>query len=159
VTESPRRSRLRSAGLLGAVVAVIVPLLVACNKPQPTVTVFTGTKSKQVSAQPVCTIIGRCQTDLAKIARINAASGSHILIDVPKNLAQAGWLVAAFTTDTAGKNTPVSTPGAGTSTMHGNLSTKLTVPAASAGSYFLQVSALKPSSQLTTWLVGVDLTN
>ncbi|MCW2541038.1 MAG: hypothetical protein JWN95_2763 [Frankiales bacterium] len=159
MTESPPRSRLRSVGLLGAAVAVVVPLLMACDKPQPTVTVFTGTKAKQVSAQPVCTIVGRCQTDLGKIARITAASGSDILIDVPKNLAQAGWLVAAFTTDAAGKNTPLSTPGAGTSTMHGNLSTKVSVPAQSAGSYFLQVSSLKPSSQLTTWLVGVDLTN
>lgn len=49
------------------------------------------------------------------------AGGSQILLDVPKELADSGWIVAAFTSD--GKTNTV----------------------------------LRPTNQLTTWLLGGQL--
>lgn len=148
-------SRRPVAAGLGVLAAAV--LLSACDKPQPTITTFTGSKSQAVSAQPACTVLGSCQPESSKVGQVKAAGGSQILIDVPKDLADGGWIVAAFTSDGT-KNTALTTPGASSAPIRGDHTVRLQVPEATTGSYYLQVTALKPSNQLTTWLVGVQLT-
>jgi hypothetical protein len=149
---SPRRAV--AAGLIAAAV-----LLAGCDKPQPTITVQAGTVMATVPAQPTCTILPAesCALDAGKQRTLQARGGSQLVLDVPSELADRGYLVAAYTTD--GKtNTPLRTPGASTGPVTGKREIKLTVPDQHAGSYFLQVTALPPSKRLTTWLVLVQLT-
>lgn len=151
---SLRRAVTAVAGLVAA-----ATLLTACDKPQPTITVLSGTHTITVPAQPTCTIVtsGNCSLDAGKQRTVQARSGSQLLLDVPPELADRGYIVAAYTTD--GKtNTPLSTPGASTGPMTGKLAVRLAVPSQAQGSYYLQVSAIPPSRQLTTWLVLVQLT-
>jgi hypothetical protein len=148
------RPRRTSAGLLG--LAAVTGLLVACDKPQPTVTFFSGSKSDIVSAQPPCVLAGTCGADEKKVAVVGAAGGSRILVDVGKDLSRAGWIVAAYTVDGAGKNTPIQ--GAGSEPVNGAHTVRLQVPSATSGRYFLQVTSLRPNNQLTTWIARVQLT-
>lgn len=143
--------------MVGLVAATV--LLTGCDKPQPAITVLSGNQATRVPAQPTCTILPRdnCALDAARQRTVRARSGSHLLLNVPSELADRGYLVAAYTTD--GKtNTPLTTPGASTGPTTGKLALRLAVPAETQGSYFLQVSALPPSRRLTTWLVLVQLT-
>ncbi len=145
------------AVLLGLVAAT--GLLSSCDRPQPTITVLGNDHAITVPAQPACTILtsGNCALDAGRQGTVHARSGSQLLLDVSPQLADRGYIVAAYTTD--GKtNTPLSTPGASTGPMTGTLAVRLTVPSQAQGSYYLQVSALPPSRQLTTWLVLVQLT-
>jgi hypothetical protein len=148
---TPLSRRPRRAVAAGLAVLAAGAMLTACDKPQPTITVFSGSTSKAIKAQPPCVFSGTCDADQKKIRTLAVASGSTILIDVPKDLANAGWIASAFTQD-AGKNTPVV--GAGTSTTK-SFSERLQVPQGSGG-YFVQVSALKPTNQLTTWVLRVQ---
>lgn len=141
------------AGLLAA-----AALLTGCTKPQPGITLLSGSKSTIVSAQPLCFQLGQCAIKANRVGQITAAANSQILVDVPGSLAGKGWIVAAFTTDSTGKNTAVATPGANSAPIHGEHTVRLQVPQATSGGYYLQVSALQPTRQLTTWLVGVQLT-
>jgi hypothetical protein len=145
------------SALLGLVAAGM--LLAGCDKPQPTITVLSGSHAVTVPAQPSCTILpgANCALDGGRQRTVQARSGAQLLLDVPPELADRGYIVAAYTTD--GKtNTPLSTPGASTGPMTGTLAVRLAVPSQAQGSYYLQVSALPPSRQLTTWLVLVQLT-
>jgi len=151
---SPRRAVAAVAGLVAAGV-----LLAACDKPQPAILVLADDRAVSVPAQPSCTIqpADNCALDGGRQRTVHARSGSHLLLDLPPELAGRGYIVAAYTTD--GKtNTPLSTPGASTGPMRGTLAVRLAVPSQTQGSYYLQVSALPPSRQLTTWLVLVQLT-
>ena len=74
---------------------------------------------------------------------------------MPKDLSDASWAVAAYTQDQAGKNTPLDVPGTG-APIKGKHAVRLAVPQATGG-YLLQVSALAPTKQLTTWIIAVDL--
>lgn len=144
------------AAVLG--LAALVPLLAACDKPRPTITVLSGSASTVVPAQPACTIqpTDPCALEPGKQRTISARSGSQLLLDLAPELAHNGYLVSAYTSD--GKtNTPVSTPGASTGVLK-SLTAKLAVPAQAAGSYFLQVTALPPSKRYTTYLILVNLT-
>lgn len=138
----------------------VVSLLTGCDKPQPTVTALSNDRSTIVPAQPGCTMLptAACSPDPSKQKSIKASGGSQILLDVPLQLANAGWIVTAFTGDGT-TNTPLTTPaGVSTGPIHGVHTVRLNVPAATAGSYFLQVTALKASKQLTNWLIAVQLT-
>jgi hypothetical protein len=130
-------------------------VLVGCDKPQAQVTVQSGSKSKIVSAQPICLLAKQCNPDVAKVVRLTAAPGGQVLVDVPKELSDASWAVAAYTQDQAGKNTPLDIPGTGTP-IKGRHTVRLAVPQTTGG-YWLQVSALAPTNQLTTWIVRVDI--
>ncbi|HTZ45518.1 MAG TPA: DUF2771 family protein [Jatrophihabitans sp.] len=146
---------------VAAVVALFAAtvLLTACDKPQPTITVLSGDRATTVPAQSTCTILtaGTCALDPGKQRTVHARSGSTLLLDVPPALSDRGYIVAAYTTD--GKtNTPLSTPGASTGPTTGKLALRLAVPSQAQGSYYLQISAIPPSRQLTTWLVLVQLT-
>jgi hypothetical protein len=152
VTSSKTTRRIASGiGLLA-----VTAMLTGCDKPQSKVTVQSGGTSKIVSAQPLCVVAKACAEDVAKVVHLSAAAGSQILIDVPKDLSNASWGVAAFTRDQTGKNTPLDIPGTGTP-IKGKHTVRLGVPQAT-GQYWLQVSALLPTKQLTTWIVAVDLT-
>jgi hypothetical protein len=152
---SRRGSRIAA---VGASIIAAGTLLTACDKPRPTVTVYSGSTSRAVSAQQPCVLTGKCSPDPSKYGSIKARSGGQVLVDVPKSVADAGWIVTAFTTDGSGKNTALSTPGAST-TVTKALTTRLQVPQAPAGgSYFLQVNALSPSTTLTTWIMTVQIT-
>ncbi|MBV9823291.1 MAG: DUF2771 family protein [Actinobacteria bacterium] len=140
----------------GLALAAMAALLTGCSKPQPTITVLSDSKARTVRAQPACTVLGNCQPVAGRVPQVRAAGGSQILLDVPKALADSGWIVAAFTSD--GKtNTALTTPGAGSDPIRGRHTVRLQVPPATAGSYYLQVTALRPTNQLTTWLLGVEL--
>ncbi len=152
------RRLIRSAAATLAVLAAAA-LLSGCTKPQPTVTVFSGSDSKAVAAQAPCVILGSCAEDVGKYAHITVRGGSQILLDAPRDLANAGWIVTAYIRDTAGKNTPLTSPqGVSTTSVIKDLVARVQVPQATSGSYFLQVSSVKPSNQLTTWIVNVELT-
>ena len=153
----PPRRRVRYAACAASVIAAGA-LLTSCDKPRPTVTVFTGSTSRAINAQQPCVLTGACSPDPAKIGSINARSGSQILIDVPKAVAGGGWIVSAFVNNGPGKNTAVTTPGAGSS-VRKDLTARLQVPSAEpGGSYFLQVNTLTPSTTLTAWIVTVHIT-
>lgn len=140
----------------GLGLAVTATLLTGCTKPQPGITVLSDNRSRVVRAQPACTVLGSCQPVQGRVPQVAATGGSQILLDVPKELADGGWIVAAFTSD--GKtNAALTTPGAGSSPIKGRHTVRLQVPAATAGSYYLQVTALRPTNRLTTWLLGVQL--
>jgi hypothetical protein len=140
-----------------AVLALLITaaLLSACTKPLADLTVFSGTTAKKVTAQPKCVTRSACGLDTGKITELSAKGGSQILVDVPKKLADAGWVVTAFSTDSAGKNSPIA--GAGSAQVRGDHSIRLNVPL-STGGYYLQVYPVKPSNVLTTWLVSVKIT-
>jgi hypothetical protein len=133
-------------------------LLTACDKPKPTITVLSDSQTTVVPAQPTCTIqpTNPCDIEAGKQRTITARTGGQLLLDVSPQLADNGYVVAAYTSD--GKtNTPLSTPGASTGPLRKQLTVKLAVPPQAQGSYFLQISALPPSKQFTTWLVLVKL--
>ena len=145
------------SALVGLAAAAV--LLTACDKPQPTITVLGNDRAVTVPAQPSCTILpgNNCALDAGRQRTVHARGGSQLLLDVSPELADRGYLVAAYTTD--GKtNTPLTTPGASTGPITGTLALRLAVPSQAEGSYYLQISALPPSRQLTTWLVLVQLT-
>jgi hypothetical protein len=100
--------------------------------------------------------MAKCTADGKKISRIKAAAGSRILIDVPKELAKSGWLVAAFTSDGSGKNTPVS--DGGSLPVKDKHTVRLQVPPAKEGGYFLQVLPAPGSTERSTWVIQVQLT-
>jgi hypothetical protein len=153
-TSPTRRTRWAA---VGACIAAAT-LLSACDKPRPTVTVFSGTSSATVSAQAPCVLTNTCSPDAARITTIDARSGSQILVDVPKSVADGGWIVTAFVNNGPGKNTALTTPGAGSS-VRKDLAARLQVPTAEpGGSYFLQVNTLRPSTTLTAWIVSVHIT-
>jgi hypothetical protein len=153
------KRRKRATGLLtGLSVLSLAALLSACDKPQPTVTVFNGSDSAIVKAQPVCTVqkTDTCDPDPGKVVDVTADAGSTLLVDVPKKLADAGWFVSAFTSD--GKtNTPINTPGVGSANVLRDHTVRLQVPQQTTGSYYLQVVSMRPSRELTNWLITVHL--
>jgi hypothetical protein len=144
---------------VGATIVAAAGLLTACDKPQPTITAFAGSTSKTIAAQPECVFTGQCTVDSAKIGQLEVMPGSDILVDVPKSLARAGWIVTAFTQDSTGKNSPIDGAGSSTTNHH---SVRVRVPQATGG-YLLQVSPPAPSKRtqddrLTTWIIRVQLT-
>lgn len=150
------RSRLRRLAALGAAAVATLTLLSACTKPRASITVFSGSTARSVAGQPACVITGKCVANTGKVVDLDAAPGSTILIDVPTDLAHAGWVAAAYASDQSGANSPIA--GAGTSAPTTKLSARVAVPQASGG-YYLQVSAVRPSNQLTTWIVRVAIKN
>ncbi|MDQ1736495.1 MAG: hypothetical protein QOH56_2746 [Pseudonocardiales bacterium] len=162
-TVAPARSagrRVRSArptarGLaatLGLIAAGV--LLTACSKPQPSITVFSGSTAKAVSAQAPCVLDKSCTDDPHKVVDITVRPGSTLLLDVSRDLANAGWIATAYTQDSSGASTSI--PGAGTAKPVQNLSARLQVPQAD-GAYLVRVTSVRPTNQLTTWLVRVTL--
>ncbi|UQX89120.1 hypothetical protein M6D93_03740 [Jatrophihabitans telluris] len=147
-TRRPRR-------VLFAATVTTALALAGCAKHQPaaTINVSDGNSSAVIKAQNVCVVAGSCELEQAKVADLTAKAGTTILVGVTKDLADAGWVAAAYT-QTGKTNTAI--PGAGTTGVSNNLATRLAVPA-SKGGYFLQFTSLKPSNRLTTWVVRVTI--
>lgn len=150
--------RRRGSRALAATATLVATasMLTGCSKPQPTITVLSDNRSRIVKAQPACTVLGSCQPVQSRVPQVPATGGSQILLDVPKELADGGWIVAAFTSD-GKKNTALTTPGAASPPIQGRHTVRLRVPPVTEGGYYLQVTALRPTNQLTTWLLGVQL--
>ncbi|MEO6702128.1 MAG: DUF2771 family protein [Jatrophihabitantaceae bacterium] len=130
-------------------------LLTGCGHAEPTtITVLSHGKSTAVRAQPACTMLkaGGCNPQADLEPTIEAVGGSQLQVRVPKKVASGGWIATAYTSD--GKtNTPLTSPtGVSTGIVQGTNSYLLNVPPASQGSYYLQVTALRPTSKLTNWL-------
>lgn len=146
--------------MLAAVFGLValIPLLAACDKPKPTLTVLSRGHATVVPAQPSCTIepSNPCALAESKLRTVQAQAGGQLLLDVAPELADNGYVVTAFTSD--GKtNTPVASPGVSTGPQK-KITVRLAVPAqAAGGSYFLQLSALPPSTRFTTYLIRVDV--
>jgi hypothetical protein len=140
------------AGTLGLIATGV--LLTACNKPQPSITVFSGSTAKAVSAQAPCVLDKSCTDDPHKVVDLTVRPGSTLLVDVSRDLANAGWIATAYTQDSSGAATSI--PGAGTAKPTQNLSARLRVPQAD-GAYLVRVTSVRPTNQLTTWLVRVTL--
>lgn len=146
--------------MLAAAIGLValIPLLAGCDKPKPTITVLSNGDATVVPAQPSCSILptNPCALDDAKVRTVKANGGTQILLDLAPELADNGYVITAFTSD--GKtNTPVSTPGASTGPQK-KLTVRLAVPVqAAGGSYFLQLSALPPSTRFTTYLIRVNV--
>jgi hypothetical protein len=142
-----------------AAVATVSMLLTGCGHPAPsTITVLSNGKSTVVRAQPACTMIkaAGCNPQPDLEPTIEAVGGSQLEVQVPAKLASGGWIATAYTSD--GKtNTPLTSPaGVSTGIVQGPRSYRLNVPPASQGSYYLQVTALRPSTKLTNWLCLIE---
>jgi hypothetical protein len=156
----PRRTistRLRvAAAVLGA--GAIATVLSACDKPTPNITVFTGRTTIQVSPAKYCYDgnANTCRTTSAA-GSITATSGSTIVVDVPREVADNHWAVAAFVKDSTGKITTIdSSSSAVVSKTH---SVRLLVPQASSGSYQLSVQSFTGAAATGEWDVEVTLNN
>lgn len=145
------RRRGRASAL--ALTAVSVVGLAACDKPLEKVTVLAGKKTTVISAfhgtqKDVC-------TGSKSIPTINATRGSTILVDVPKKVADNGWLVSAFTADASCNLAPLPIPASSDVTNSHTL--RLTVPIQGQGGYFVMVVPVTGSSLKSSWVVQVNL--
>jgi hypothetical protein len=144
----------------GWALGLLVPAVLAgCGTPgQPTITVHSNGRSTTVPAQPACTMLkqGGCPPQAGEQRTIKAAGGSQIEVDVPAALAKAGWIATAYTSNGT-TNTPLQSPaGVSTGLITGQRTARLNVPKSDLGSYYLQITALRPSRQLTNWLCLVE---
>lgn len=154
-------SRLRIPALLAAAALTVAAAGCGSQDPKPVrITVLSGKVRTDVPAQPACTMlkVGGCGPQADAERTIRAAGGSQLQLDVPSALAKAGWIATAYTTDGT-VNTPLQSPaGVSTGTEVGVRTVTLNVPSQTTGSYYLQVTALRPSTQLTNWLCLIQFT-
>jgi hypothetical protein len=145
-----------AAAVLGA--ATIATVLSSCDKPTPSITVFTGHTAIQVAPAKYCYDgnANTCRTTDAA-ATISATSGSTIVIDVPREVADNHWAVAAFVKDSTGKITTID--ASSSAVVSGTHSVRLLVPQASTGSYQLAVQAFTGVAATGEWDVEVTLSN
>jgi hypothetical protein len=148
------QTRRRIATGLGLIATATV--LTACDKPQPKVTVFNGSASKLVSAQPACVTAGTCSPDGANMPTVKAHAGSTLLLDVAKEVADQSWLVQALTADSAGKLTAID--GGGTKNPTKNYAVRVLVPAQADVRYVLRVTPTIPKPGTRVWMLWVDVT-
>ncbi len=134
---------------------VAASVLTACDKPLPKVTVQSGSKSALVSAQPSCVTQGTCGLDEKQAKRFTAVAGSTILVDVPLEVANKGWLVKALVADSTGKIVALDGGGSVSTNDH---SVRLQVPAKAELDYLLQVVPVVPKSNSRTWVISVRTT-
>jgi hypothetical protein len=140
----------------GLGVLSIGTLVAACDKPQPKVTVFNGSGSKIISAQPGCVTQATCSPDVSKIPTVFAHSGSTLLIDVPKEVADKSWLVQALNPDSSGKVTAIE--GAGTIAPTKDHAVRVLVPTQAGVRYILRVTPTIPKPGTRVWMTWVEVT-
>jgi hypothetical protein len=136
----------------GLGVVGVAGLLSGCEKPLPKVTIQSGSASEIVSAQPVCVTQGSCNVDGKKAVKFKAASGSTILIDVPRDVARHGWLVKALAKDDTGKLAAIDAAGSVPTKQH---TVRLLVPSKQDFDYILQVVPVVPKADSRTWVVTI----
>lgn len=142
----------------GALIAlgVAAAVLSGCggtSKKPAVINLADGDAKATVQPQALCVVGGTCALDQSKVADLTAPGGTYLLVGVSKELADAGYVAAAYT-QSGGKNTAI--PNAGTTGVSNDVAIRLPVPT-STGGYIIQFTALKPSERLTTWLVRVTI--
>lgn len=147
----------RRAGAAALGLAATAGLLSACDKPTPQVTFLANNTVTRAAPQTFCldSTPNSCRNP-APATNIKARSGSTILVDVPRSVAQARWQVSAGTVD-QGKFTAIDSPGAssGVTSSH---SVRVTVPVLTgAGSYVLLVGSVA-GGRPATWVAQVTVT-
>jgi hypothetical protein len=152
---SARTSRI-AAVVLGA--AALATVLTACDKPTPSVTLFSGHKTIKVAPAKYCYDGNSktCRTTTAS-GKLNATSGSTIVVDVPREVAVNHWAVAAFVKDSTGKITTIES--ASSAVVSGTHSVRLQVPQANSGSYQLSIQSFTGNTATGEWDVEVNLSN
>lgn len=153
------RRAIRGSFALAALAAV--PLLAGCQKPLPTITVYGDGRSIIVDAAAYQFPGGpthRPVTDYDQAPTLSVQAGSDLLIDVPRQVADNAWLVAAFTLDASSNTTPLA--GAGSAgAIRNQYSTRVSSTPAGVGSYYLQVVELRQAQQVGGWVVHIQTTS
>jgi hypothetical protein len=150
--------RITRLAVAGVGLTAVAALLTACDKPTPSITVFTGSTAIKVNSAKYC-FDGNahtCRTSSA-IGQITATSGSTIVVDVPREIANNHWAVTAFVKDTTGKITTID--ASSSSVVTGTHSVRLPVPQASSGGYQLAVQSFTGNSATGEWDIEVSLSN
>lgn len=132
-------------------------VLVACQKPLPTITVYGDGKSVIVDAAAYQFSGGpthRQISDFEQAPTITVQAGSQLLIDVPKTVAQHTWVVAAFSLDSSGASTAIE--GAGTPVpLHDQYTARVSTAPIGVGQYYLQVAEIRGITQVGGWVIKV----
>lgn len=140
---------------------MLAGLLVACQKPLPTITVSGDGKSVVVDAARYQFAGGPLRQpikDVGDAPTIRVRAGSQLLVDVPRAVASNAWVVAAFTLDSASKSHPLTGAGSATA-IRDQHTTHLSTTTAGVGSYYLQIAEIRGTSQAGGWIVRVTTTN
>jgi hypothetical protein len=143
----------RRAGGLAVAVALAGGLLSACDRPVPQITLFADRTTTRVNATTYCFDSAHCRQNSTE-ASVAATAGSTILVDVPRQIANAQWLVSAYTVDSSGKKTVID--GAGSSLLHDTHTVRLLVPT-SSGAYALSIQSFDGTTPTGIWNVVVQL--
>ncbi len=152
--------RRRAAAAVAGIVAA-GGLLAACSKPAPSITLLANRTVTVVQPQTYCFDANPndCRIDPNAIGAVHAASGSAILVDVPRTVASSSWQVQAATTDSSGKFSAVDSPGASSPALSDQHSTRVVVPTLTGtASYFLIVRAGAQSGSRGAWVARVTVT-
>lgn len=153
------RRAVRASFALAAIAAA--PLLAGCQKPLPTITVYGDGHAITVDAAAYQFPGGpthRPVSDYGQAPTLSVQAGSDLLIDVPRQVADNAWVVAAFTLDASSKATPLA--GAGSAgALRNQHSTRVTSAPAGVGNYYLQVVELRGNQQVGGWVVHVQTTS
>jgi len=80
-----------------AIAVAAITMLTACDKPLPKVTVLSGSTTVVLEPQTYCFDASHCHQPGAKIAVVDAAAGSTLLVDVPREIADHAWSVSSGT--------------------------------------------------------------
>ena len=135
-------------------IAVLTGLLTACERPVPELTVLANRVVTRVNPATYCFDSHSCRTGSASAKTVSATPGSTLLIDVPREVADGQWVVAAYTEDSGGKKTVID--GAGSTLLHDRHSVRLAVPS-STGAYALSIQSFDGTTPTGLWNVVVEL--
>jgi hypothetical protein len=145
------------AGVATVAVSIAAVTLTACNRPLPEISVLSG--SAVIRVQPQTYIFaGSTDTRVTSgtVGSINAAGGSQILVDVPREVASQQWSVSAISLDAQGKQSSVNSDGASSPKVTHTHTTRVLVPYAT-GNYFLKIASAG-NADGGIWLVQVRIT-
>ena len=144
----------RPAAVLAAA-GLAAMLLTACDKPAPKITVLGGGKVATVSPSTYCFDADHCRPSRGvDFPSLTTAADEKVLIDVPEQVAQRGWVVSALTLD--GK-TRLASSGA----IHNSHTYRVPSGVNSGNPFVVQVNELAgsvPSGSVWSLLVQVSLT-
>lgn len=135
-------------------VTLLCGVLTACERPVPDLTVLADRVVTRVSPATYCFDSASCRTGTSTAKSVSATPGSTILVDVPRDVADGRWVVAAYTEDSSGKKTVID--GAGSTLLHNRHSVRLAVPS-STGAYALSIQSFNGTTPNGLWNVIVQL--
>ena len=88
----------RALTITGALASTAV--LAACQKPAPELTLQTGSFSTRVAPSSYSFDAQHLRQFRVTLPEVTAKTGGNVLIDVPRQVADAGWGVTAISLDT-----------------------------------------------------------